>query len=373
MPMTQNYRISTIDENDLVIGVMSGTSVDGLDIACCRFKYEQSRWEFEIVKTASITYNETWRKKLLEIIHGSTEEIISLDIEFGKFIGDEVNRFITQNKFRPILIASHGHTVFHQPGRRITWQIGNGMIINQLTGITTINDFRKLDVILGGQGAPLVPIGDALLFPEFDFCLNLGGFSNLSFEKSKERIAYDICPVNIVLNHLTRKMGMPYDDQGKIAREGKIDEQLLLELNNLEFYRLPHPKSLGLEWVQQQIHPLLENHKHIPDLLSTFTYHVGFQINKTIVEAHQDDNTKKRVLVTGGGAYNEFLIEILKRLSNDALIYNVPEKPLIDFKEALIFAFIGLLRYRGEANTLKSVTGASQDSCGGTIHDNLSA
>jgi anhydro-N-acetylmuramic acid kinase len=368
----QNYRISTIDESYEVIGVMSGTSADGLDIACCRFTYETANWKFLITEATSIEYNEEWRKKLLEAIYSDTSGILNLDIEFGEFIGSHVNQFINRHRISPILIASHGHTVFHQPDRQVSLQIGNGMKINQLTGIPTINDFRKLDVILGGQGAPLVPIGDSLLFHDYAYCLNLGGFSNISYEKSGIRVAGDICPVNIVLNTLARKMDKPYDDKGKIARNGKVIEELLKKLNGLEFYKLPFPKSLGLEWVNKVIIPQLEKYKNLPDLISTFTHHIAFQINKTIMEANAGNAVNGSVLITGGGAYNDFLIELLNRFNTSSLNYLIPEKRIIDFKEALIFAFIGLLRYKGEINTLKSVTGASSDSCGGTIHDNCS-
>jgi anhydro-N-acetylmuramic acid kinase len=292
-----------------------------------------------------------------------------MDIEYGEFIGKQINKFIRQYSLKPNIIASHGHTVFHQPEKRLSIQIGNGLAIQAITGVTTINNFRQLDVILNGQGAPLVPVGDSYLFHDYNFCLNLGGFSNVSFNHSGKRVAFDICPLNIVLNQLARKLDMPFDDQGMIARKGTLNTKILDKLNRLKFYQLPYPKSLSAEWVNQKILPILKQCPDPRELLSTFTHHIAQQINHSLNQYLKHTGDKPTVMVTGGGTYNEFLLELLEHAAKGKLTYIIPDKTLIDFKEALIFAFIGVLRLRGDINTLKSVTGANHDSCGGVIYD----
>jgi anhydro-N-acetylmuramic acid kinase len=269
------------------------------------------------------------------------------------------------------LVASHGHTVFHQPENGITLQIGDGPTIFQKTGIKVINDFRKIDVLRGGQGAPLVPVGDSFLFGEFQFCLNIGGFSNISFDNVQgQREAYDICPANIVLNYLARKQGREFDDRGEIARKGVLITQWLDELNALDYYTRESPKSLGLEWVKKNIfnRSSFKNHP-IESLMRTYVEHIAFQINASIKREMKKNAglNPARVLVTGGGAYHSFLIERMKNFS-EGYEYIIPENEIIEFKEALIFAFLGVLRDRNEINIWKSVTGAMQDSSGGTVH-----
>ncbi|HLF32915.1 MAG TPA: anhydro-N-acetylmuramic acid kinase [Cyclobacteriaceae bacterium] len=367
----QNYRNSGTAEFYDVIGVMSGTSVDGLDLAHCRFELDpKSSWNYRIMHTETVRYSQKWRDRLLNVIYSDPDEIFSLDVEFGEFIGRHVNKFIRKYKIVPRIIASHGHTVFHQPTRKITIQIGDGIAINQITGIPTINDFRKLDVILGGQGAPLVPVGDALLFPQFRFCLNLGGFSNVSFHRNRNRIAFDICPVNIILNRLARKAGKPFDKNGSMGRRGKLIPKMLERLNNLDYYSKPFPKSLGLEWVDKNIMPILEKYSGVQDAITTYTHHVASQINQSLISFASGGRGISRVLVSGGGAFNSYLIELLGKAGKGKLAYEIPEPDLVNFKEAMIFGFLGVLRLRGEINTLRSVTGASRDSCGGTLHDN---
>jgi anhydro-N-acetylmuramic acid kinase len=216
-------------------------------------------------------------------------------------------------------------------------------------------------VILGGQGAPLVPIGDKLLFSEYDYCINLGGFANLSTENNSTRIAYDICPTNIVLNHYVNVLGHDFDDKGKISKSGTIDEQLLSELNALEFYKLDYPKSLGLEWVNQVVFPLIDNFNlKTEDILKTFTEHIAVQISKEI-----NKKESALVIITGGGAYNDYLISRIKSKTKNKIV--IPSKEIIEFKEALIFGLLGVLKIRNEINCLASVTGAKHDHSSGKI------
>ncbi|MBI1288283.1 MAG: anhydro-N-acetylmuramic acid kinase [Flavobacteriales bacterium] len=345
------------------IGIMSGTSLDGLDLCLAEFDFD-GKWGFRIIHADCVNYNEHWRKKLATAHNLSDEELRQLHVEFGQFIGENVNSFLQKNQLaKPELVCSHGHTVFHQPENVITVQIGDGRIIADITGITCVNDFRSLDVSLGGQGAPLVPVGDELLFSEFDACLNLGGFSNISFKEDGERRAFDICPVNIVLNELANRLGHPFDHNGELARSGKLNEALLDRLNSLDLYKEDIRPSLAREWVETVVTPLLkESSLTEVDLMRTFVEHVAIQIAR-VVERKAPGG---RVLVTGGGAYNSFLMERMNAYCLADLI--IPDKQTIEFKEALIFAFLGVLRVNDETNVLRSVTGASRDSCSGTVY-----
>ncbi len=241
------------------IGVMSGTSLDGIDL--CYVKFDVSKgYNFKILKAETFGYDEVWTRKLQNAFTTNKEDLEFIDVEYGKFIGKIINTFITKNNIEKVdFVASHGHTIFHKPDKGITVQIGNGQAIAEVTNQKIIYDFRTQDVNLGGQGAPLVPIGDRLLFSEYDYCINLGGFANISYEKNGKRIAFDICPVNIVMNHYVNNIGLPYDNKGQLAKEGSINQELLFALNNLEFYRMIPPKSLGLEWVVDNIFPLIDN------------------------------------------------------------------------------------------------------------------
>lgn len=344
----------------LVIGVMSGTSLDGLDIALCEFTYK-NKWEFIIHKSETIHYSNLWKERLSQANTLSGIDLLKLDKEYGRFIGTSINSFLNNTNHKINFIASHGHTVFHQAEKGLTLQIGAGSEIASTTSINTIYDFRSLDVALGGQGAPLVPIGDELLFSEYDYCLNIGGFANISFKEKNKRLAYDICPANIILNSLAQKLNHEFDKDGKLGQSGNINNVLLKKLNNINYYHLPYPKSLGKEWLDDIFTPIL-NSSNIPilDQITTLYEHIANQITKTL-----DTNNTSKILISGGGAYNKYLIERIKQKTNTQII--IPKPQIIEFKEALIFAFLGLLRFNGKINTLASVTGAKKDSSGGTI------
>lgn len=341
------------------IGLMSGTSLDGLDICYTNFQKKES-WQFEIIIAETIPYSQEWKNKLQNSVHLSAEDLLALDKEYGFFVGEKVQEFIEKNKITEIdLIASHGHTVFHQPQRKFTLQIGDGKAIKIATQKPVIYDFRSQDVLMGGNGAPLVPIGDELLFSKYDACLNLGGFSNISLKQDDRRIAFDISPVNVVLNSYAEKLGYSYDENGNIARKGNINFQILEKLNQVDFYQKKHPKSLGIEFVNEEFFLLLKNETP-ENILATFTEHIAIQISKVF-----NDNNLKKVLVTGGGTFNTYLIEKLKIKSPAEII--IPETNIINFKEALIFAFMGILRIRNEVNVLCSATGSSENHSSGSI------
>ncbi|WP_404812225.1 anhydro-N-acetylmuramic acid kinase [Capnocytophaga canimorsus] len=350
-----------------IIGLMSGTSLDGLDIAFCHFKKENEQWFFDIEAAKSISYDQNMRESLKNAVHLSTEQLLRLHNQYGKWLGEQTQLFISEKKINPQAIASHGHTVFHQPQNGFTLQIGSGQHLSNVVQLPVICDFRVGDVALGGQGAPLVPIGDQLLFAEFDFCLNLGGISNISFEKEGKRIAYDIGIANMILNHLCRKIGKNYDHNGNLAKNGKLLPKLLERLNKLPYYQTDYPKSTGFEWFSKEILPIVESiDAKVEDLLYTAVYHICEQI-KINVEKHLSPFKKQKLLITGGGALNTFLIETLKEKLDKQIEIIVPEKQIIEFKEALIFAFMGVLRLENQINILSSVTGARKDSCGGVL------
>lgn len=339
---------------------MSGTSLDGLDICYAKFTQTDSAWNFEILNCETLPYSSDWEQSLRNAVNLSSEEVLKLNVDYGFYLGEKTSEFISKHKIINLdLIASHGHTVFHQPKNKFTLQIGNGRAIKSKTNKTVIYDFRSQDVILGGNGAPLVPIGDELLFSNFDACLNLGGFSNISLKRNGKRIAFDICPVNIILNDLALKLGKKFDDNGDLARNGLIDYGLLNQLNQLKFYQEKAPKSLGIEWINEQVLPLIKTQK-TENLLASFTEHSAVQIAKIL-----DEFTVKNVLITGGGTYNNYLIEKIKAKTKTEI--QIPKKEIIEYKEALIFAFMGVLRSLNLDNVLSSATGSQKDHCSGLV------
>ncbi len=345
-----------------VLGLMSGTSVDGLDIALVSFENLNDKWNFKILKALTKSFPMDLQKQLLSAHLMSGLELKYLENQFSEFCASSIISFKNNISERIDLIASHGHTVFHQPEKGISLQIGNAELIAKLCEITVVSDFRTGDLALGGQGAPLVPIGDDLLFSEFDACINLGGFSNISFKnESLKRVAYDICPMNIVLNSLANKLGLDFDNKGKIAAVANVNENLISELNNLEYYSLNYPKSLAREWVEVFVNPILNKYsktESYENLIASFTNHAATQIANNL-------KGFSNVLFSGGGVYNDFLIQTVRNMTKSKII--IPPNEIIDFKEALVFAFLALLRWQNKINCLASVTGAKRDSCCGKV------
>jgi len=346
------------------IGVMSGTSLDGLDIAHAIFSYKDNAWFYALGEYQEINYNNAWRERLSLVTKSSAEEFVKTHVAFGHFMGKKIDDFVKRNNIQVDVVGVHGHTTFHQPKLGFTSQIGDGAVVASKTGLLVANDFRSMDVARGGQGAPLVPIGDALLFSEYTARLNLGGFSNISFGGVDDISAFDICPVNIVMNDITRKSDLEYDKGGEIARGGQVNQELLLKLNMLDFYHQSGPKSLGREWVDQYFWPCLSTQISDEDLLRTIVEHISDQIVFTLASSKK---TSGKVLVTGGGAYNTFLIERIRAKTSYEIV--IPEPILIEMKEALIFAFLGVLRMLEQPNILNKVTGAKQASISGALYN----
>lgn len=349
-----------------VIGVMSGTSLDGVDLAHIHFTIQDGVWDFKIIEAETVAYEIQWFNKLKNAVELSKEELARLNEEYTNHLAEKINSFIALHKIENIdAVCSHGHTILHQPQNGFTLQIGNLPKIATLLKQKVVCDFRVQDVKLGGQGAPLVPIGDQILFANYDYCLNLGGFSNISFEENNTRIAFDISPVNTVLNFYANALNLDFDNKGSIAKSGKCSKTLFKELNALPFYSKTHPKSLGFEFVKETVLPLIEKFEiSRADKMHTFTIHVAFQIAKAL------KNKKARLLITGGGAYNDFLIEAIQKYLPEMQLI-IPNPKILEFKEALIFALLGVLKLRGEINVLSSVTGAQENHCSGKIFDIL--
>jgi anhydro-N-acetylmuramic acid kinase len=374
-----------------VIGLMSGSSLDGLDIAYIHLQESSGKWKFEIINTACYPYNEIWKQQLQSATNFSALNYNLLHTAYGHYLGGQVNHFINENDlhYQVQLIASHGHTTFHVPEKKMTAQLGDGAAIAAITNINVVSDLRAMDIALGGQGAPIVPIGEKLLFSDYDFFLNLGGIANISFKNNDQFIGFDICPANRILNMLANEVNKEFDLNGELAAQGNINEELLEKLNGLAYYGHAYPKSLANNFGTEIVYPLIKDSGcGIEDSLRTYVEHICMQIETAVdslrlsvdrkdilendlnkqIENNQPSTVNRQLLITGGGALNTFLIEELKKkLQKNNIDIIVPDENIILYKEALIMALIGVLRWREENNVLASVTGASRSSIGGAV------
>ncbi|MFP4089972.1 MAG: anhydro-N-acetylmuramic acid kinase [Cyclobacteriaceae bacterium] len=355
-----------------VIGLMSGTSLDGLDIAFCQFEHtDADGWRFELIAADTRPYDETWKRRLARITEVSGEELISTHQVLGSWMGQAVKAFMDRNQLDPEFVASHGHTVFHQPENGFTYQMGSSFALHVACGKPVISNFRDMDLALGGQGAPLVPIGDQLLFGHYQACVNIGGISNISAEVAGRRVAYDMGPANMALNHFAQKLGKDYDPDGSFARSGKVQWDIFDQLNGLTYYEAPFPKSLGYEWVSRHIiQPLEQLSLRAEDALATLTHHAARLIADNIRLMLQQKGWPEDagILLSGGGAYNSYLLECIREYSQGDFKIIIPNELIVSYREALIFAFLGVLKIRGEINCLSSVTGAAHDHSAGVLY-----
>ncbi len=348
-----------------VVGVMSGTSLDGLDLALIKFNLANKKWKYRFISSFTIEYSDSWKLKLSNARFKNPKDLYNLDLDYTNFLAEQIKIFINRNfEYQIDLISSHGHTVFHQPQKGITYQIGNHKMLSDLLDYTVVCDFRVQDVELGGQGAPLVPGGDFHLFSDYKACVNLGGFANISLLDNYSPIAFDISAANLILNNYAQKLNLPFDAEGKIASTGKIIIPLLDELNSLEYYFQKPPKSLGIEWLSEKVNPILSSfsEESIPNLMHTWVHHLANQILWVLPNSG-------KVLFTGGGTHNSFLIGLIKQKSTAQIC--LPSNTLINFKEALVFGFLGLLKFLGEDNCFSTVTGSSHDHSTGVIFKNI--
>lgn len=362
-----------------IIGLMSGTSLDGVDLALCDIDDKS----YCVLKATTVPYPAEWRGRLATLDKASAYEYALANVELGHYLGRLVRDFVGVMNDDKIYVASHGHTIFHQPQLGLTTQIGDGDAISAECNLPVVSNFRTLDVALGGQGAPLVPIGDRLLFGQYDACLNLGGIANISYQwpvtsdqtadaplntdHCTLTTAFDICPCNMALNRLASLMGLDYDPDGANAARGNVHTCLKMKLDDLPYYSQPAPKSLGKEWFESAFWPIvneeleMRNEGLVRDLLSTVTSHIAHQI--AIVLKRENIGT---LLVTGGGAFNRNLIDRIEQYAPQTIV-TVPDALTVNYKEAIVFALLGYLRLTGKVNTLRTVTGARRDSCGGTL------
>ena len=339
---------------------MSGTSIDGVDLVYANFFYDK-HWNFKILKSKTYDYDIDWQNILKNLSDKDLDSIKPIDKSYTKLLSEYILKFIEEFSIKQIdFISSHGHTALHDPSNSITYQIGNLKELSDYIGLKVICDFRVQDIKFGGQGAPLVPVGEKYIFPEYNTLINLGGFANITIKSNNNLTAYDICPVNIVFNHLSNLRHLKYDDKGKIASSGKPNIELFDCLQSLDYYKQISPKSLGVEWVNENILPLINSFSEIPlkDLLNTFSKHFASQIAINIKSA-------KKTLITGGGAYNDYLIQNIIDLTESEII--IPSSEIIEYKEALIFGFLGVLKDLNINNCYSSVTGATKDHSSGNI------
>lgn len=361
------------------IGCMSGSSMDGLDICCVEFTGDVNSdlWGFRIMMGETIPYDKDWQDRLNSAANVSGLDLIKLHLDYGHFVGNQVAQFISNNNIENVqFVSSHGHTIFHQPENGITFQLGSGEATSSYLHVPFITDFRSKDVSLGGEGAPLVPCGERFLFRHNDICVNLGGIANVGIKGRNDNIGFDICPCNIVLNALAARENkrFQYDKDGDLARSGKVIGSILTELDNLQFYKDPPPKSLWKDYIQSEVFPIIDKNNHpTVDLLRTMTEHIAGRVADACIEAKEtgeiQSDTEPRVLITGGGALNKFLLELItEKLTDAGFVFEAADENTINFKEALVCAFLGLRCLLGQENVFCEITGSRADSVSGSIH-----
>lgn len=346
-----------------IIGSMSGTSIDGIDLALIEFSVANDI-NYKFLASKTYKYSEDWVQKLRYNPTISAADLFKLDHEYAIYSAEVINKFIQEfdlNREEINCVAHHGHTYLHRPDLGYTFQLGCSPILSDLVQLDFITDFRKEDVALGGQGAPLVPIGDLYLFKEYDACINLGGFMNISFQEGNSRTAYDLGSFNYILNHLANKLGLEYDKEGSIARSSKADSSLLEKLTKLDYYQRELPKSIGAEYAEAYIIPLVDQFETTV-AISTYTKHAALIVAKEV-----DNHSFKKILLSGGGAHNLYFIDLLQELTTAEIV--VSNQELTDFKEALIFALLALLKREEKINVLSSVTGSNTDHSAGILYE----
>jgi anhydro-N-acetylmuramic acid kinase len=356
-----------------VLGIMSGTSMDGIDLALCNVQQNEGKWTVEIIQAITVPYNETWRVRLSQLRYQTPELYAKTDVFYGRYLGELARGFQKESGLNIDLVASHGHTIFHDPHGWLTAQVGDGATLAATSGIPAVTNFRRADVAAGGQGAPLVTVGDELLFSQYDACLNLGGFCNLSVGHGSDRMSFDIAPCNIVLNRLARERGLKFDEDGLIAESGNVIYPLLEKLNQIKFYQRKGPKSLGREWINKEFWHIVRDFDDQPveDRMKTLVMHCAVQIARAL-DMHSDkDVSELSVLVTGGGAFNKTLIDYIQSETSSNIV--IPDNQLVNYKEAMIFALLGAMRVKNIPNVNNKATGASVAVIGGSLDGDFSS
>lgn len=366
------FVISPKEEIMNVLGIMSGTSMDGIDLALCSVEANGDDWSVNIKKAVTIPYSETWRVRLSQLKYQNPEVYARTDVFYGRYLGELASAFEKELGEKIDLIASHGHTIFHDPKRWLTAQVGDGATICATSKIPTVTNFRRADLAAGGQGAPLVTIGDELLFSEYDACLNLGGFCNLSLKNASGRMAFDIAPCNIILNRLAREKKQKMDEGGQIAEQGSIIYPLLEALNSVPYYSKKAPKSLGREWINKEFWHIVRDYDDhsVEDRMKTLVMHIATQIALALDTYADKAPEDMKILVTGGGAMNPTLVDFIKTETDADIV--VPDDDMINYKEAMIFALLGVMRVRNLTNVMGESTGADYSVIGGSLDGDFS-
>lgn len=363
-----------------IVGLMSGSSLDGVDLAACEFTIDPTAegisplQEWHLLMAETLPFSEEWRQILPKMVDATALDLALTHTRFGRYLGELAADFIRRHGLTPDAVCSHGHTIFHFPEDGMTWQIGDGAALSAQVGCTVINDLRSMDVALGGQGAPLAALADKYLFSEYEGCLNLGGIVNLSWKAGKRYVAFDITGVNQIMNALVQPRGLAFDEGGKLAATGKVNEALLDLLNDQAFFELPYPKSLDNRWVQKHLtDPCLAFDAPVEDKLHTVCRHVAVQITQHIHEIFQREGLHMshcRIMAAGGGALNDFLIACIREslITLGSFEVVIPPREIIEFKEAIFIGLMGALRMERLPNCVASATGASRDAIGGAIY-----
>ncbi len=350
---------------------MSGSSLDGLDIAYCEIQVDKGEYKWDLLACDVYPFSEMWQLRLKELPYQAAISFARTHTYFGHYMGGFVNDFIKKNEIEPDLIASHGHTIFHDPNKRMTSQIGDGGALAAITGLPVVNDFRTQDIAINGEGTPLAPIVDTLLFKEYDFCLNLGGIANITYTKGTKVIAFDVTACNQVLNALAQVLGLLYDENGNVARKGEYLPSIAAKINALPYFKTNYPKSISNEWVRGKILPVfLDDSENIENKITTACHLIGQHISEAIEQIIEQEGMAAKsltMLVSGGGVLNTFLIECIQKYCKSVEII-IPNQEIINYKEAILMALLGVLRIENTANCLSSVTGATRDTIGGAIY-----
>lgn len=361
-----------------VIGTMSGSSLDGLDIAWAYYNLTDEDTSLSVhctLKAAvTIPFNDEWIARLRALPSGSAYELAWAHTHFGRYCGTLIRQQMDEWQVLPDFIASHGHTIFHYPQAQFTTQIGCGAAIATATGVPTVCDFRTHDISIGGQGTPLAPIADKYLFGGYDFYLNIGGIANISCNVGGKFIAFDTSAANQLLNALARQVGLEYDKDACISYGGQCNEDLLARLRAYPYQHTVYPKSLDNNQIKNDLLPIvLENAKlSVPDTMRTVVEWIAYEVAKSIeqIQTIEKLEVKQRTLfISGGGGYHPLLVERIKAYcAAQNIQVHIPEQQVIAYKEALLMGLVGVLRIENKPNCLASVTGAAYNSVGGAIY-----
>ncbi len=387
----------TPEKDNLVIGLMSGTSCDGLDVALISVKQDQGLTDFKLLKAKSFPYSENLQrelKNLPQVRKNPAYNISQFNFYLAQTWAEMINDFLKENELTAseiTLIASHGQTVWHQSEPlqfvdrpvRSTLQIGDPSVLAKLTGIPVIGDFRVGDMAFEGQGAPLIPYFDFVFFSRFKkkiLAINIGGIANFTFIPDDGDLnkvtGFDTGPGNMLLDQaMIDLFGRPFDVNGETAFKGQLSDELLKYLLKIDSYiNMPPPKSTGREFYGKdfyfKIKKFAKNKNISPaDIIHTLSFYtvMAIQTNYSSFVAPKY-GMPDMVVVSGGGAFNRFILEQLQIQFGDIPVYNSEEMGVnSEFKEAIGFAVLGWSTLLGKPSNVPGVTGAKKATILGKI------